>query len=411
MADDLTGSGEIVALLTREGVFPKLMINPPREACSGLNGKTSMVLDLELRSLAPVKAYETIKWFSEFREIAQNLKYLKVDSTLRGNFIAEIEGLVESEFFDAVIFAPAFPGMGRQTVGGYHLVDGRPLERTDYANRINDGVDRSNIYQYFTAKSENLKPGLVELSVIEKGPDRAAARMGELIENGANVIVMDAAEKRDLEVIASASYSTPCKLLMAGSAGLFQALLGAYEPNIVGFEPSSDPALVVCGSLNTVARRQLRLLGKSEIDLKPFEISLEDLIDIGRGKPSSKVESVHSSLRKGHNVALSTPSDFVQLPDSQMKQVEKGLGIMTEQLIQIHHGEISGLILTGGETATAVLRALKIRELQIIGELEPLIPVASAPRQFPFKIITKAGGFGSDQILLKAVKSVRGAED
>jgi len=409
IADDLTGANEIAALLTREGVAPRVIIDPVMDGCPRTDLEGSAVVDLESRGLTSSKAYEKVKRFSACEEIGRNLIYKKVDSTLRGNIVSEIEGMVESDLFDLLLLAPGFPEMGRRTVGGYHLVKGKPLMRTEYANHEDGKFHRSNICGFLNSKSNIVKAGLVELSVIEQGPQRVAKEVEKFIEKGINVVVSDAVEDSDLEVVTSAIDDTPYKALLTGSAGLFQALLRAYEPNIVDLEPSRDPALVICGSLNTNARRQLEILKSSGTDLEFFEISLEDLIAFAKGKFNSAEKSIKTGLEKGRNIVVTTPSEPVKLKDSQIEQVDRGLGIMTERLIK--QREISGLFLTGGETARKILQALEIDELQVLGELEPLIPVASAQKGFPLKVITKAGGFGSDRVMMKAVQSLRNRDD
>lgn len=58
------------------------------------------------------------------------------------------------------------------------------------------------------------------------------------------------------------------------------------------------------------------------------------------------------------------------------------------------------LVLTGGETAQAVLDRLGIRALRLLGEVEPAVPLAQ-PLDFPGAplIVTKSGGLGSAGVL------------
>jgi uncharacterized protein YgbK (DUF1537 family) len=58
-------------------------------------------------------------------------------------------------------------------------------------------------------------------------------------------------------------------------------------------------------------------------------------------------------------------------------------------------------VLTGGETARAVLGARRIRALRLLGEVEPGVPFAMAPDGT--LICTKAGAFGGPQTLARCV--------
>lgn len=72
-------------------------------------------------------------------------------------------------------------------------------------------------------------------------------------------------------------------------------------------------------------------------------------------------------------------------------------------------GRIGALVLTGGDTARAVLVALGITRLRIAGEVETGVPVllTEGPRSFP--VVTKAGSFGDRQTLLRIFDFLRQA--
>lgn len=63
------------------------------------------------------------------------------------------------------------------------------------------------------------------------------------------------------------------------------------------------------------------------------------------------------------------------------------------------------LLLTGGETAAACLGAMGIGVLQVLGEVQPGLPV-SVPLDFPdaLHIVTKSGGFGEPDCLADLVR-------
>jgi uncharacterized protein YgbK (DUF1537 family) len=62
------------------------------------------------------------------------------------------------------------------------------------------------------------------------------------------------------------------------------------------------------------------------------------------------------------------------------------------------------LIIVGGETARAALKARNITEVQITGEFEPGIPISKAATSNG-KIYTKAGAFGQADTLVKICRS------
>jgi D-threonate/D-erythronate kinase len=69
---------------------------------------------------------------------------------------------------------------------------------------------------------------------------------------------------------------------------------------------------------------------------------------------------------------------------------------------------IGGLVLTGGETARAVLGRLGIAGLQVVGEVETGVPILIAEGS-GLPVITKAGDFGDRETLLRCRAALRRA--
>ena len=62
------------------------------------------------------------------------------------------------------------------------------------------------------------------------------------------------------------------------------------------------------------------------------------------------------------------------------------------------------LFACGGESAAALLARLQISELDVLGEILPGVPVARCANGPPMLLITKSGGFGPPDTLVKLVK-------
>jgi uncharacterized protein YgbK (DUF1537 family) len=72
-----------------------------------------------------------------------------------------------------------------------------------------------------------------------------------------------------------------------------------------------------------------------------------------------------------------------------------------------HMDKVGALIVTGGETARAVLTASDITGLRLLREVEPGVPLAvsTGARQIP--VITKSGSFGNWATLVHCVRVLR----
>ena len=68
-----------------------------------------------------------------------------MDSTIRGNIAVETLAMLEALDMDAAVIIPAFPQEGRTTIGGYHLLKGIPIERTEFARDPRAPIYESHI--------------------------------------------------------------------------------------------------------------------------------------------------------------------------------------------------------------------------------------------------------------------------
>jgi len=126
LADDLTGALEVGAKFAVEGIASVVTTDPALQSAEPV-----IVIDTETRHLAPDVAAAQVK-----RVLANGpelkLVYKKTDSTLRGNIAAELEAV--AVFYGArVLYAPAYPAMGRSVAAGRLYVNGVLLEETSFA--------------------------------------------------------------------------------------------------------------------------------------------------------------------------------------------------------------------------------------------------------------------------------------
>ena len=74
-------------------------------------------------------------------------------------------------------------------------------------------------------------------------------------------------------------------------------------------------------------------------------------------------------------------------------------------------GFFDALVLTGGETAVGVARRLGAVGIRLEGEVEPGIPVGSLIGPGAYRVVTKAGAFGEQDTLIRAVKTLLRSEE
>ena len=74
-------------------------------------------------------------------------------------------------------------------------------------------------------------------------------------------------------------------------------------------------------------------------------------------------------------------------------------------------GLFEGLVLTGGSTAVRVARRLGASGIRLQGEVETGIPVGTLTGPRPYPVVTKAGGFGGPDSLVRAVEALAQSEE
>jgi len=410
IADDLTGAGEIGSILVENKKKPFVLNEElSKDDIGTLTAEyDGLILNLNSRILDSKSAYNKIKsLLNQFKEIQDRLIYKKIDSTLRGNLAEEIEAILDLNCVDIVLLAPALPKSERITIGGYHLVDQLPIVRSRYARDIAGNLKSSYLPALFSNKSK-YKVGKILLEVVEEGTKSIINSIMAQYKSGKRILISDACTDEDLYNIKEAILNINLSVLPIGSAGLFRQFFPKRELN------NAYPCLVVCGSLNKIARGQVERL-ISEDKTEYIELNLSHMFTEDKERELKKdIKTARISLAKGYDTILTTPEKEYKIfsetsharIDFKMK-INEFLAVIVAEIIKTC--KLSGLILTGGSTALAIMQNLKAKGMEIKRDLDFLIPVGNL-KGGPFDglpVITKAGGFGGEDVLIKAVKYLR----
>lgn len=139
IADDLTGALEVGAKFAGAIVTTDLVVSRRPDT-------PVLVVDTETRHLAPDDAADVVlKTVLSAWEFAPDFIYKKTDSTLRGNIAAELRALMSVYPERPLVYAPAYPDMGRTVREGHLFVHGVPVHRTAFASDPLNPVPGSSI--------------------------------------------------------------------------------------------------------------------------------------------------------------------------------------------------------------------------------------------------------------------------
>lgn len=426
IADDLTGANDTALQFLLRGCNTQIILDLDHFP-EGCHNTVAWAINTESRLLSPHAAMQQVKLAAD--ALRDNLEvdfiYKKIDSTLRGNIAVESLSLLDSQDWDAAIIVPAFPDEGRITVGGYHLLRGVPLERTEVARDPNCPIMQSHIPTLLSHQCEDPKiVGHISLMTVMHGAGPILLELQELIKKNKRLIVIDAVNNVDLEqiVLAMEKCSAHHKILPCGSAGLAHALTKSWMPDgkyqhIIKTVPHC-PSLIIIGSVTAITRSQVKLLQDytDKFNLEFISLTPNQLID---GFEPSLEEDAINKIKAGKNLVIYSAQNEDSLqatlklaesknikPSTLSKIILDRLANLTEKIVTSYQVK---LVLIGGETANVCCKAIKSNHLQLIDEVDHAIPLCLDQKaQF---IITKSGNLGTPKTLVNIMNYIKGLEE
>jgi D-threonate/D-erythronate kinase len=191
------------------------------------------------------------------------------------------------------------------------------------------------------------------------------SRLVELVPSSiGNVIILDAATQDDLDT-QIAALPEPESILWVGSPGMAMALVAA----------ASDVTVAARGDI---------------------------LVAIGSANPRSHRQADRIALEPGVTL-LRAPVERMDDPGAVVRDIAQNAARM------VADERFDVVIATGGDTMEAILDGLDIGAFEILQELEPGFPLgrASLGDGRELLVAMKAGGFGDDNTLRRAIAQLR----
>jgi D-threonate/D-erythronate kinase len=363
IADDLTGAGDAGVQFAAAGLRTRTLRDDWTPEYQ--TGAEVVVVDTASRGLSAEQAYRRVAAAAaRLQAAAIQIVYKKIDSTLRGPLGAEIDAVLDACGLNLALVCPAYPTNGRTLEDGMLLVEGIPVAQTPAAADPHAPVQESHLPTLL--KRQTRRP-VHWLHRPPSGHTRTALAanlqaLAACCRAGGAVVVCDAQDHADLAAIVLAAQNLAQGLapLLVGSAGL-------ARPLAANLAAARNPGvLVLCGSLHPVARSQVRWLERAN-------------------DPRVTI--------------LSAPAQAEAYPDPAAALADEARAWLAAHAAQ-------GIVVTGGDTLYAVLRALQAHGVDLDQEAAPGIPlgrIAGGPWA-GLRIVSKAGGFGGPGALADAAQ-------
>jgi D-threonate/D-erythronate kinase len=347
VADDLTGALDGAAQLTGLGGAIAVPLDDALPA-------GSWAMDSCTREGEAATAFQRLASLAPWlRPAPGDIAFLKLDSLLRGHAGTEIAAVVETLPDVTCVVAPAFPHQGRFTRAGRQwLRDGSAPVGEDVAA---------------TLRAHGLPLALCQPG--DAVPDR--------------VSLWDAVDDAALDRIVAAGLARLVPPLWCGSAGLSGALARrlAAPPSPAPALPG--PLLCLIGSDHAVARAQL---------------AAADALAIADTAPAS-LEAIRLRLTAGAAVVgFSLPSGLDRAEAAawiagMLQAIADGLSAP------------GSLLAGGGATLRALCAALGTHRLDVVGQIEPGVPVSilRGGGWDGVPLVSKSGAFGPPDLLARLI--------
>jgi uncharacterized protein YgbK (DUF1537 family) len=420
IADDLTGANDTGAKFAGKGLKTVVCLKPD---ASGIEDYPVVVVDTDSRSVHPESAYELTKLgIQTLLRQKFNLFYKKIDSTMRGNIGAEFDAVYDTLRPRFIFFTPAFPAQHRTVRNGCLYVGDRPLHETEFASDPRSPAKDAFVPRIVESQSKR-KVGLI--SAAEWcAPERLASKLEQFEKEDIAYVLFDASTERDLHRVAEWGKRQPYFVVWAGSAGLADALLPATNAPALAFvRLSASPVLCVSGSVHPQTRRQVQILS-DQPNVVNLRLGLAEVLAGGavlekeiRRIADEADQAVRERrdlllcLAEGPGKANTFGRDGAIFGEREISdRIADALGFAAAEILRT--GGIDRLVLTGGDTARRVCFHADMCTYEILSEVEPGVPFGKlrGDRGNEKYAVTKAGGFGTDQTLLRAVAAIKGVE-
>lgn len=423
ISDDLTGASDCGGQLVRYGLDVSVVLNPSKR--SELTERDAMIFNTDSRSVSEEEAYQRVRNISEWiKQQSFDVVYKKIDSTMRGNIGQEINAMYDVFQPDLVLIAPAYPTKGRKVINGVHFLHEQKLHETEVGTDPKTPVSDSHITRLIQQQANRHVEHLSHKD-LHLGYEWVAKRLAAFKAESTCYVTVDSTDEADLEAFAEMVKRLGYSVIWVGSAGLMNHLPKVYglkqKQLKLNVPKNNHPVLLVIGSVSEVGREQLKqLLLTSDafgVEMQATRVILDDAskeVELKR-----LLEEVEAAFQQGKNVAL-----FSSRTVEETQKLGKMLGLNAIQISNrisnvlgefanhfIAHFSIRRLFLTGGDTAHQVFEQLKVNDFQLIGEVESGVPIGQLDKDGEILAVTKAGSFGTKDVMVKAILHLQGKAD
>lgn len=419
VADDLTGANATGVLLKKMEYTACTVLN--KNHLDGLATSDCVLYPTDSRGVSKEIAYKRVyEGFSMLKSDEVKVYSKRIDSTLRGNLGSEADAVIDCLGDDYIaIVAPCFPSSGRIVIGGYMLVNGIPLHKTDAALDPKTPVNISEVEVLFKEQSK-YKVKSVFMKDMMNGKYYLSEILKTYVAEGVRIICVDCVTEEDLDLIADAVILSKLKVACI-DPGVFTSTLARKLIVPSKKEPQvKNKILVVVGSVNQHAKIQMENLWLSQKHNNVF-VETKLLLDSDQTREEEIKRVVSEILTKSNRNSVSTvtgngiyPENRINLEqyaternctiDDITEIINSGFAEITYRIFKAEK-TFQGLYTSGGDITVAVCSKFQTVGLDLVDEVLPLAAYGQCVKgEFGgVHMITKGGSQGERDAINQCV--------
>ena len=407
IADDLTGATDVALMLQNAGMRTIQVIGVPEPADVAPQDADAVVVALKSRTCAPAEAVAqsvaVLAWLRTQGAGQILFKYCSTfDSTDAGNI-----GPVADALFDALgagftVACPAFPTNKRTIYQGHLFVGDQLLSDSPMKDHPLTPMRDANLVRVLGRQTKR-KVGLVGLPTVRQGAAALREAFGALRASGQGYAIVDAVADEDLLALGAACADMP---LLTGGSGIAMGLpanfgirkgVGAVLPRAGGY------AAVLSGSCSAQSNAQVSHWLKAKPAFRIDPLRLADGVDLA----TEALAWAAPKLAAGPVLVYATAEPGA-VREAQAKLGAQRAGEMVEEcLSRVAAGLVAKgvrrLVVAGGETSGAVVKALGVSALRIGPQIDPGVPWTQSMEEPRIALALKSGNFGAVDFFDKAL--------
>lgn len=418
IADDLTGGNATGVMISGYGYDTYSIVNMEGLDPNNMPECDCIVYPTNSRQVSADTAYKLVYNATKFFMNDDIKVYSKrIDSTLRGNLGSETDAMLDALDNDAIaMVVPCFPQAERVIIGGYVLVKGIPLHKTEAAADPLASINTPLPAMLFKKQSK-YDVGSIMIDDMMYGVDYIADKIKLFKKEGKRIIIFDSLSQDDMDTVADAVIKSGVNFITV-DPGIFTATVVSRLLPSTKQQKELNRVLAVVGTTNAVARAQLEEFLQSQPKTFNIYAETEEFLRSPERRATEIARIVNEVLYNCQNYEMCAvvgdgifPSKRISFKtymeyyntsaDGVSRMINDAFAEITEKILR---GDKSfrGLYTSGGDITVAVCKRLNVAGLKLVEDVAPLAAHGEM-RMGEFdglKIVTK-GGMVGDRYAMK----------